>query len=525
MRILFAAIFLLFASPAFAATWHEAETAHFRIASAGDEKELRRLAERLEYFHTLLRLATGVSESGHPVVKVRVYLVDSVEDVKRLFGDMRSDVAGFYTPREDGAIAVVPRSTGDGIFTGQLVLFHEYSHHYMLQYSPMAYPAWYVEGFAEIASTASFERKGSITYGKAASHRQYELMDGMSYPAGKMLDGSYLIDNKKGRGWSYGDAWTLTHYLTFSDKRHGQFRAYLNAINAGKKMSEAATVFGNLADLQHEVNLYLSGRSFPYRAVPIPEGAAGPITIRTMSGAEAAMIDMAVEFERRTELPIKGDDPKLDDPKGDFDKRLADAKQARAEWITKVEAMAGRYPAETAGWLMLADARCAAEEYAACTAAAERALAIEPGNERAQVRKAEAMIRAARDLPDDQRKARVTIAQEMLLKANAADPNDPLALLWFYNSYGAMGKRADADGLDALIAVVQLIPQQYGPRLTLAGELMQRGRMRDAGFVLRPLAYSPHESTASRRARKMLDQVEAALGLSLWSRLALPVAA
>ena len=61
-----------------------------------------------------------------------------------------------------GAIAVVPRNTGtDGVFTGQLVLFHEYAHHFMLQYAPAAYPAWYVEGFAEVVSTASFERKGA----------------------------------------------------------------------------------------------------------------------------------------------------------------------------------------------------------------------------------------------------------------------------------------------------------------------------------------------------------------------------
>ena len=513
MRVLFAAILLLFASPAFAAAWHEAETTHFKIVSSGDEKDLRRFAERLEYFHTLLRLATGVSENGHPVVKVRVYLVPSIGDVKRLFGAPGSDVAGFYSPREDGAIAVVPRSTGDGIFTGQLVLFHEYSHHYMLQYTPVAYPSWYVEGFAEIASTASFERKGAITFGKAASHRQYELDAGMSYPVVRMLDGSYLKDREKGRGWSYGDAWTLTHYLTFTDKRRGQLRAYLNAINSGRKMSEAALVFGNLGDLQREVTTYLAGRSFPYRAVPIADGSAGPVTVREMGAAEAALIDMAIEFERRTGLPAKGDDPKVDDPKGDFDKRLAAAKQAREEWIAKIEAVAGRYPGETAGWLLLADARCSAEQYDACTAAAERALAIVPDNERGLVRKAEAMIGSAHDLLPEQRQAKVLAARALLLKANAAEPNDPLALVWLYKSYGAMGQRADTDGLAALLTVVQLIPQEDGPRLILAQELMQRGRLRDARIILRPLAFAPHESPASKHARALLDQVEAGLGL------------
>lgn len=508
MRILLAALLLLFSAPSFAATWREAETTHFRIVSSGDEKSLRQFAERLEYFHILLRLATGANEASRPVVRVQVYLVPTIGDVKRLYGDMKSDVAGFYGPRDSGAFAVVPRTTGDGTFTGQLVLFHEYSHHYMLQYTPAAYPSWYVEGFAEIASTASFERKDAITFGKAASHRQYELDGGMHYPVTRMIDGSYLKDNEKGRGWSYGDAWTLTHFLTFSDTRRGQLRIYLSAINSGKKMSDAAQAFGDLGVLQREVSSYLAGRSFPYRAVPITEGSAGTITVRQLSPAEAAVIDLSIELSRRTELPTKG----KDEEQAAFDQKLAKAKQQRDEWLAKVETVANTYPAETAGWLLLADARCSVDQYQACGAAADRALALVPDIERGMVRKAEAMIGLAKDLPGDKRQAQVLAAQALLLKANAAQPNDPLALYWYYASFGAMGRPADADGLMALITTVRLIPQLEKPRLQLAQEFIQRGRLRDARTVLRPLAYSPHESSASKLARELLDQVDAALG-------------
>lgn len=509
MRILLFVLILVFSSPAYAAVWREAETTHFKIISSGDEKGLLKFAERLEYFHTLLRLATGANEANRPVVKVRVYLVPSVGDVKRLYGNSNSDVAGFYGPREDGAFAVVPRSTGDGVFTGQLVLFHEYAHHYMLQYTPAAYPSWYVEGFAEIASTASFERKGAITFGKAASHRQYELEGGTSYPVVRMLDGSYLRDREKGRGWSYGDAWALSHYLTFADKRRGQFRTYLNGINNGKKMADAAQAFGDLGELQREVSVYLAGRSFPYRAVPIAEGSAGSIKLRELGLAETALIDMTIEFERRTDLPnqIK------DEADAVFEKRLAKAKQDRSDWAGKVEALANRHANEPAGWLLLADLRCGLEEYDACAVAADHALALSPENGRGMVRKAEAIMGQAAGLAYDKRKEKVLSAQALLLKANAADPNDPLALYLFYKSFGKMGMAADEEGLAALLTTVRLIPQMDGPRLVLAQELMQRGRLRDARIILRPLAYSPHESPASLRARALLDQVEEKLGL------------
>ncbi|MBN8502567.1 MAG: hypothetical protein J0M19_15675 [Sphingomonadales bacterium] len=507
MRILLAAALFASSTPAFSAVWREADTTHFKIVSAGDEKGLLKFASRLETFHTLLRLATGANEADKPIVKVRVYLVSSIGDVQRLYGNSNGDVAGFYSPRVDGAFAVVPRSTGDGIFTGQLVLFHEYAHHYMLQYTPAAYPSWYVEGFAEIASTASFERAGAITFGKAALHRQYELEAGTSYPVSKMIDGTYMKDRAKGRGWSYGDAWALSHYLTFTDKRRGQFRGYLNGINNGKKMREAAEVFGDLNELQREVGSYLAGGSFPYRAVPIPEGAVRSIKLRELGLAEAALIDMSIEFERRTELPTKEDG----ESDAVFERRLTKAKQERSDWISKIETIANRNSADPVAWLMLADVRCEIEEFETCETAADRVLAIASGNPRALARKAEAIMGKAADLPYDQRKARVLAAQELLLKANSIDSNDPVALYLFYKSFGKMGVGADSDGLEALLTTVRLVPQLPGPRLTLAQEFMQRGRLREARLILRPLAYSPHENAAALRARALLDEVESKL--------------
>lgn len=520
MRLLVTLLLIIIAVPAQAQTWREAETAHFRIFSSGEEKALVKFAERLEQFHKLLQLATGANEANRRLVKVRVFLVPTIGDVVQRIGRPGSDIAGFYSPREDGAIAVVPRSTGDGTFTGQLVLFHEYAHHYMLQYTPAAYPSWYVEGFAEIASTASFERKGAITFGKAASHRQYELDAANRYPVIKMLDGSYIADRERNRGWSYGDAWLLTHFLTFDDTRRGQLRAYLNAINAGRSHAEAAQAFGDLAELQRQVSVYLAGRSFPYRAVPIAQGAGGAVKLRTLGAAEAALIDHTIELGRRTALPDEDDEGtdqadagrQAKAPKGSFEARLAAARQARAEWIGEVEAIANRHPGEPAGWLLLADARCVSEQYEACRSAAERALAVAPGNGRALVRKAEAELALVDTLPEDRRDAAVEQARSAIREAMARDGNDPLAQLAYYDSFVGTPGPDDDSALAALISAVQLVPQQSGPRLTLARELIARDRLREARAVLRPLAYAPHPSGASRTAQSMLADIEARAG-------------
>ena len=515
MRLKLALAAVMLPGTAHAADWREAETAHFRIYSAGDEKSLTKFAERLEQFHTLLRMATGANEAKRKIVKVRVVLVSSIGDVARLYGNPDAPVAGFYGPREDGAIAVVPRNTGDGEFSGQLVLFHEYAHHYMLQYTPAAYPAWYVEGFAEITSTASFERKGAITYGKAASHRSYEL-DAVRYPTARMVDGSYVQDNQNGRGWSYGDAWLVTHYLTFGDTRRGQLRNYLNLINRGVPMVEAAKAFGDLNTLQREVSVYLAGRSFPFRAVPLPENSVGEVSLRAVPADEAAVIEAQIEMGRRLDLPEKADEEaeeegdekkKTDKPKKDFETRLAEAKLKRDEWLTRLDALAARQPGSVHGWRLVADARCEAEQYQPCLSAAERALAVAPDDQRATVRKAQAQLALAKDLPEGQRKAQITAARALVAQVMNSNPDDPVSRLVFYRSYPFEGRTAAPVAITALREAVQLVPQIDGPRLTLASELIERGEVIDAIKLLRPLAYDPHGRGAAATARGLLAKL------------------
>lgn len=196
------------------AEWREAKTPHFLIYSQGSEKSLHQRAERLEALHYLMQRATGVSEEPHPY-RVRVYVVSDVGAVQRLLGEHDEGVVGFYRPRREGPVAFIPETENVGL-NPQIVLFHEYAHHFMLQNFPVAYPPWYIEGFAEMVSTASFEQVGKITYGKVADHRAYEF-DGRVVDAREMLIKPPVVTT--GTGLNYGDSWLLTHYLTFAPTR------------------------------------------------------------------------------------------------------------------------------------------------------------------------------------------------------------------------------------------------------------------------------------------------------------------
>lgn len=480
--IYFLFLTLLIAAPAQAA-WQRAESKHFVIYSDGSDKDLRRYAERLEAVHWLLKAATGVDDSGR-IVKVRVYLVPDVQDVKRLYGAPGSDVAGFYGPRTSGALAVVPRYTGsDGDFTGQVILFHEYAHHFMLQYSPVAFPAWYVEGFAEIVSTASFERKGAVSFGKAASHRQAEIEQLDWIPLPKLIDGSYRDMNANALGGFYGQSWLLSHYLTFSDARKGQLRAFISAMNRGASMADAAKVFGDLTLLQRELRNYAASGSFPYRAPAMPADLDLSAVVTAVPLGEAALIDERIELDRRT----RGSDDK--------------AKAARKAWLAALEAKVARLGADPDGLQMLADAQCESDEWTACAATADKLLAVAPARPGAMLRKGEAMMRA--DKPD------FTAARDWIVKANRAEPDAPEPLIDYYQSFAREGAAMPPVALDGLIKAQEIVPQDAGTRLTLAHAFIALKRTDEARALLRPLAYSPHRGGAQAEAADMLEELDA----------------
>lgn len=501
--------------------WKLAESDHFKIYGIGDDKYLTKLSGRLEAVHYLLKIATRMQEPADgKVLKVKVYVVDDIADVRQLIGDPQSAAAGYYDPQLAGAISVIPRKTGsDGSFSGELILFHEYTHHFMLQYQAAAYPAWYVEGFAEIVATASFEKQGMITFGKAAKHREREMQYTTRYPAAKMVDGRYLKEGRNAEGWGYDDAWALAHYLTFSDDRKGQLAAYLNAINAGKPFAEAAIAFGDLNRLSRDLNVYIDGGSVPYKSPALPPEIMKEPDIRTLTVAEAEYIEPLIEMERVTQISTREEyeewtkhQEKLGRPvKKDFDTYYAEEIAIRDKWMKQLNARVARLPNELVSWTVKAQAECMAKDFGKCEASADRALALQPDSWEGQLRKGQALLGLAKDDATSDKKTAAKEARKWLLKANTANPAAHEPLLHYYETYSAEGRGAPVEAIESLEYVVDTIPQIDRPRLMLAKELIARGRFGEARKRLKPLAYSPHESPSQRAALSMLEAMDETL--------------
>jgi tetratricopeptide (TPR) repeat protein len=498
MRVLltmFAVFFLSLSAAPARAEWRAYETAHFILYSESGQKDVHELARRLESIDGLMRMATGLGDANP--VKVRIYELDDEREVQVAMGESGTGVAGFYTSNILGPFAVTSRRltfTGDP-FTRDLVLHHEYAHHFMLQYFPAAYPLWYTEGFAELIGSSKFLPDGRIGYGFPAKHRGDAIAYGW-YPLKKL----FLLppDQIKSFGL-YGQGWALTHFLTFSKTRSSQLRQYLQALNAGKSREEAAMAFGDLDQLNREALAYLHAGSLEYRPVLVPIKEPLIENVRTLSAGEADLVPETVAFRNDDLSAIRKDTDRA---------REQTLRQSNLENIRR---KAARHPDDPYALYLLGEAELAAGNADAAEKAADHLLAADSRHVRGMVLKSRAMSQAARHLAGQAREAKAAAARALAVKANQLDTNDPLPLVAFYEGYRAAGLKAPPNALDGLAAAVATLPRDLRFRQMLVDELESQHRWAEAISVLAPVVNSAHKSPLAEAAQQQMARLRAGL--------------
>ncbi|HKC03671.1 MAG TPA: hypothetical protein VKC17_10250 [Sphingomicrobium sp.] len=484
------------ASAATDGSWQAVETEHFVIYSKSPPSRVTKLATDVESFDKLMRMACGLGDDKD-IVKVRIYEVDGTGDIERALGVDNTGIAGFYDSNILGPYLVTPRKIDAEVFdfTPELVIHHEYAHHFMLQYFPAVYPDWYVEGFAELIGSSKWLDDGKIGYGMPAIHRGHEIASDW-VPLQELL-----VKEKVSYLDTYGQGWALTHFFTFTPQRTKQFRAYLDALSSGKSMKEAAQVFGDLNNLNREARRYVTGGSFNYRPVKVDIDQPVIRKTRLLSAAEATLIPEVIAFR----------DDALDTYRRAGDRERQ--RKLREANLGRIRKKAQLYPDDAYALYFLAEAENAAGNYAQSQAAIDRLLSIQPNHVRAMARKSMLMSRQAATLQGPQRTAAVADARNLAIKANKIDAIDPLPLLAYYESYRQIGGKVPEQAVMGLMQVVSTLPRDDGLRLQLVDQLESDGRYAEAIAWIMSVANSPHESPQRTAAREKLERLRQALAL------------
>lgn len=468
------------------AEWHEARSPHFTIYSEDDPKTLAAYADKLERFdHALRRLRKVDDPPVSPANRVTIFVVRDTSTVRKLLGGDNSWAAGFYRPRAAHSLIVTPSlnfagNDGRGALDPMTVLLHEHTHHFLLENFAAAYPTWFVEGFAEFASAAHFDADGAIGIGLPAQHRARTLARPDALSLSTMLADDKRKLNDREKASLYATGWLLTHYLFFTDARRGQLARYLDAINNGTSRREAAqAAFGDPDVLGRELNAY-ERRKLDYVRIPPATVASGRIEVVGLSPGAAAVLPLRMRLKRGVLRP--------------------DA----AGFVKLARSAAAPFPNDPDAQLVLADAEAMAGELDACDAAIGRALAVRPDSPAGLLARAHSVMRR-RD--DHGARADWPAIRAAISRANKAEPDNPLPLMLYYDSFVAGQQSPTKLAVDGLERAFEIAPQDPGLRLRLATQLVTDRRFDEARMVLAPLAYSPHAGSQVETARDMLDRL------------------
>ncbi len=473
---------LALTTPPVHAAWYRAETPKF-IFYGTSAKDVQNDALRLERYDALLRTLTGIPATTDSM-KLTVYVLPDIAAVQRAHGGQAGKrIGGFYSASRSGVIAVVPRLTANDGYE-DVLLFHEYAHHLMLHYFPVAYPAWYVEGFAEYLSTIQFT-PDVAKIGLPAGHRRYELNEQRTTPIEMLLSAAVGELKRDEIGNFYGRAWLLTHYLSFEPKRKGQQSTYLEKINSGVPSLQAARQsFGDLDALQKELDRYLSGRKMNFLSVP-NKAETIPVTVTELDKATGDIMIERVMLARET------------------------SKDQLEPIATRLRKLSSVHPGHPAVLTLLAEAELYLKNFAAAGAAADAAIAAEPTNARALLWKGLSLGRPLFDAgnrdPDKWK-----VARSWIVRANRANIDDPLPLFEYYRTFRGEGKPATKAAVVGLERAVALIPQTNAFRVPLAYEKTKEKDFKTAAYLMQPLANSPHAGGAALWAKRVMEELRIA---------------
>lgn len=474
MRFVFAACLLLLALPAQAADWWAAETDHFIVKSQDSEEETRQFAEDLERFDAAMRFLQdlpGAAEAS-PSTKLIVYRFGTDADIARLFGDSDSGVAGFFISHAGNSVAYVPakkrintqiktRTSKEERLDELTVLRHEYTHYFMMQHFPAAYPRWYVEGYAELMATIRFNEDGSFFVGDPPLYRSFQLTELPQTKLEEMLDSKHKLSGLDAYQ-HYATGWLLTHYLNFEPTRYNQLREYLTALGNGEdSLAAARRIFGDLDAIDKILRKYIRG-PFPGLNVK-PDTTEIAVSTRRLGGGEVALI--------REEMRMG---------------RGVDDKQAK-DLVADARANIVGFEQDYDALKILAQAETWAENYDEADRLGEKLTEMNPDRIEGWLIRSDAAIERIEDDP-----AQAALARTYAASAAARDRNDPRALINYYYAYVEAGETPPEQAIIALETAFDHAGSDTGYRILLARQLVTEDRMGAALSVLLPIAFEGH---------------------------------
>jgi tetratricopeptide (TPR) repeat protein len=256
--------------------WVQVKSKNFFLIGNASEKEVRKVATRLEQFRETFRL---LFSNANLTAAVPVNVVVFKDDTsyrpfkpRKADGTIDTEVSGYFQSGDDFNYITISIDGGDREAYG--TIFHEYAHFIIgTTFGRTDVPQWLNEGLAEYYQTFEIEGDLRVKLGLPQSGHLSFLQQNSLWPLDKLLNfTNYDLHQSRGnaRNVFYAQSWALVHYLTQTG-RSGNLDKYIKATTAGtlaKKAFEDAfqTTF---AKMETELRRYVASSSYNYQLITL----------------------------------------------------------------------------------------------------------------------------------------------------------------------------------------------------------------------------------------------------------------
>ncbi len=242
--------------------WTSVRTKNFLLVGNAGEKDIRKVATRLEQFRDVFTRLFPSARFETPV-PTTVIVFKSMSSYKPFnFGNN----AGYFQKGED--VNYITLTTELSAQNPYSVIYHEYVHLLVDNVSGNA-PTWFNEGLAEYYSSFDIEEDRKAHLGDLIPYHLETLREEKLLP----LRALFAVDqyspyyNESGkRGVFYAESWALVHYLILGNGGQGvgQLGKFIQLIAANVKIEDAFTqAFQTTVEaLEKELKKYIEGHTF-----------------------------------------------------------------------------------------------------------------------------------------------------------------------------------------------------------------------------------------------------------------------
>jgi tetratricopeptide (TPR) repeat protein len=287
--------------------WIQVTSPHFVVATDGNEKQGRRVADQFERMRSVFHAAFPKlnMDSGGPIIVIAVkgekdfralepeaYLSKGSLKLGGLF--MRTADKNYVLMRLD--------AEGDHPYS---VIYHEYTH-FLISKSSTLLPLWLNEGLAEFYENTEIHEK-EAWLGEPSPEDLLWLRQNRLLPLETLFavdqKSPYYHEEKKGSIF-YAESWALTHFIQMADfPQKGHRLSDYSALLAQNvdPITAATRVFGDLKQLQSELENYVHQGGFHYLKMHTTtevDDSAFKVDILSPAGSEALRADFLAYEDR-----------------------------------------------------------------------------------------------------------------------------------------------------------------------------------------------------------------------------------